>query len=198
MNLKKINYLHQFKINTIPLEIYYDNQSASTDDDDDKQFQIDVQPKRKHFDTIDEKKSYIEEYTKKKKTELCKNFQLTKFCKFGDECSFAHGYQELQAKTHLHQKYKTKRCNRYFNEGFCPYGIRCQYLHENQQQLQKYLQEQNQLQFINPQIGSENIKDQERLDILRFQQVLQKFVKKGLNLGLHSRSKFFVKLEKKN
>ncbi|CAD8081085.1 unnamed protein product [Paramecium sonneborni] len=191
--------------NPTPTEFYYnikniDDQSESTDDEDYEQFEIDVQPKKKYFETIEEKIQFIEEYTKKKKTELCKNFQLMGFCKFGDDCSFAHGYQELQAKTHLHQKYKTKPCNRYFSQGFCPYGIRCQYLHDelkDQQKFEKFLQESYQEQGMKPSIARKYLNNQERLDIQRFQQVLQKFVQKGFNVDLPRRSKFFVQLEKK-
>ncbi|CAK73085.1 unnamed protein product (macronuclear) [Paramecium tetraurelia] len=191
--------------NPTPAEIYYNQindyyQSVSTDDEDEK-FQIDVQPKRKYFETIEEKRQYIEEYTKKKKTELCKNFELTGFCKFGDECSFAHGQLELQAKTHLHQKYKTKPCNRYFNQGFCPYGIRCQYLHDelkDQQKFEKFLQESYQQFGMKPIIARKFLNNSQRLDIQRFQQVLQKFTKKGFNVGLHTRSKFFVQLQENN
>ncbi|CAD8161994.1 unnamed protein product [Paramecium pentaurelia] len=188
-------------ISLTPLKKYYnygiDYQNASTDEDE-EQFQIDVQPKKKYFETIEEKIQYIEEYTKKKKTELCKNFQLTGQCKFGNECSFAHGFSELQAKTHLHQKYKTKPCNRYFNQGFCPYGIRCQYLHDeikDQSRFEKFLQESYQNQGMKPSIARKYLNNSERLDIQRFQQVLQKFVKKGFNVELNTRSKFFVQLE---
>ncbi|CAD8173201.1 unnamed protein product [Paramecium octaurelia] len=193
--------------NLTPLETYYKSyfdqlnglDFLSTDDDE-EQFQIDVQPKKKYFETIEEKKQYIEEYTKKKKTELCKNFQLTGQCKFGNECSFAHGYSELQAKTHLHQKYKTKPCNRYFTQGFCPYGIRCQYLHDelkDQSRFEKFLQESYLNQGMKPSIARKYLNNSERLDVQRFQQVLQKFVNKGFNVELQNRSKFFIQLENK-
>lgn len=35
---------------------------------------ISVKMKRKHFNTFEEKQKFIETYTKKKKTELCKNY----------------------------------------------------------------------------------------------------------------------------
>lgn len=69
-------------------------------------------------------------YIKKKKTELCKNYQLTGMCKFGDTCSFAHGEHELAPKMHLHTKFKTRPCQKFFREGYCSYGIRCQYVHD--------------------------------------------------------------------
>jgi hypothetical protein len=93
-------------------------------------FEIDVCPKKKKFTTPEERKLFIEEYRRKYKTELCKNYELRGCCKFGDKCSFAHGRHELQNKTALHTKYKTKPCKQYHQIGYCPYGQRCQYLHK--------------------------------------------------------------------
>ena len=96
-----------------------------------KEFIIDVKPKRKTFKTVQEKLDFVKQYKMKYKTELCKNYELKGFCKFGNACSFAHGKQELQEKTHLHERYKTKLCKEFHQNGYCSYGIRCQYLHKN-------------------------------------------------------------------
>lgn len=69
----------------------YSRATAESGSDCETNFEFDVKPKRKYFETPQEKRQYVEEYTKKKKTELCKNFTLKGECKFGDECSFAHG-----------------------------------------------------------------------------------------------------------
>jgi len=45
---------------------------------------LSVKPKPKAFCTTEEKKKFVDEYTKKKKTELCKTFTLTGTCKFGN------------------------------------------------------------------------------------------------------------------
>ncbi|CAD8134057.1 unnamed protein product [Paramecium octaurelia] len=98
-------------------------------DEEEEEFEIGVRPIRKKFNNSLEKQQFIEEYTKKKKTELCKNFTLTGSCKFGSNCSYAHGQSELLPKAHLHQNYKTKPCKNFLNNGWCNYGSRCQYIH---------------------------------------------------------------------
>jgi len=95
-----------------------------------KNFVIDVCPRKKKFNTVEERKVFVEEYKRKYKTEMCKNWELRGNCKFGDRCCFAHGKHELKGKTLTHVKYKTKPCKQYHQTGYCPYGQRCQYLHK--------------------------------------------------------------------
>jgi len=63
------------------------------------------------------------------KTELCRPFQESGSCKYGDKCQFAHGYTELR-NVSRHPKYKTEPCRTFHTTGFCPYGPRCHFLHE--------------------------------------------------------------------
>lgn len=63
------------------------------------------------------------------KTELCRQFQETGFCKYGSKCQFAHGQHEIRS-TARHPKYKTELCRTYHTSGICPYGIRCHFIHD--------------------------------------------------------------------
>ena len=65
----------------------------------------------------------------KYKTELCKNYDVYGYCKWADNCFFAHGKNELKSKTLINHFYKTKICKHYHRVGFCPYSSRCQYFH---------------------------------------------------------------------
>jgi len=103
---------------------------SSVDMNDPASFEIDVCPKRKKFNNPEERRQFVEEYKRKYKTEMCKNWELRGTCKFGDKCCFAHGRDELKAKVLTHVKYKTKPCKQYHQTGYCPYGQRCQYLHK--------------------------------------------------------------------
>ena len=64
------------------------------------------------------------------KTEICKFWQESGTCEYGDDCSFAHGRDELKHKPDLHKNYKTKQCKKFFKDLYCPYGSRCQFLHD--------------------------------------------------------------------
>lgn len=60
---------------------------------------------------------------------MCRNWELTNECRFGDTCAFAHGDHELQKKRHVPSKYKTRLCKQFHVALYCPYGQRCQFVH---------------------------------------------------------------------
>lgn len=62
------------------------------------------------------------------KTELCRPFEESGTCKYGDKCQFAHGVHELRQLSR-HPKYKTELCRTFHTIGFCPYGPRCHFIH---------------------------------------------------------------------
>lgn len=65
----------------------------------------------------------------KYKTELCRSFQYSGFCEYGDSCLYAHGSLDLRCYP-KHPMYRTKQCFSFHNKGFCLYGSRCQFLHD--------------------------------------------------------------------
>lgn len=62
------------------------------------------------------------------KTELCRPFEESGSCKYGDKCQFAHGMHELRNLAR-HPKYKTELCRTFHTNGLCPYGPRCHFIH---------------------------------------------------------------------
>lgn len=66
--------------------------------------------------------------TSRYKTELCRPFEESGSCKYGDKCQFAHGAHELRNLVR-HPKYKTELCRTFHTIGFCPYGPRCHFIH---------------------------------------------------------------------
>ena len=75
-------------------------------------------------------KSTAADFKIKYKTELCKYYEINGFCKYGDNCAYAHGKENLRSKIINTTAYRTKKCVQFFQNGYCPYGNRCQFAHQ--------------------------------------------------------------------
>ncbi|KAI8916361.1 hypothetical protein EDD86DRAFT_180984, partial [Gorgonomyces haynaldii] len=62
------------------------------------------------------------------KTELCRSWEETGSCRYGNKCQFAHSQSELRI-VDRHPKYKTEMCRTFWEKGSCPYGKRCCFIH---------------------------------------------------------------------
>ena len=82
----------------------------------------------KRYSNQKEKEFFFDKIKRKKKTELCKNYELYHDCYYKDECSFAHGIEELRENVIL-PCYKTKMCKSFMNNKICNFGKRCSYRH---------------------------------------------------------------------
>ncbi|CAK9302010.1 unnamed protein product [Gordionus sp. m RMFG-2023] len=74
--------------------------------------------------------------TSRYKTELCRPFEESGECKYGDKCQFAHGVNEMRNLSR-HPKYKTELCRTFHSIGFCPYGPRCHFIHNGEEMVSK-------------------------------------------------------------
>ena len=83
---------------------------------------------KKRYSNEQERTFFFDKIKKKKKTELCKNFELYHDCFYKDECSFAHGVEELRRNCEL-PKYKAKIFKSFTENSVCNFGPRCNYLH---------------------------------------------------------------------
>ena len=83
---------------------------------------------KKKYDTEEEKHFITKKIRTKKKTELCKNWEIYHDCYFKNECSFAHGIDELRNDTPVSGS-KNRLCKSFEEKGFCLYGKRCNYRH---------------------------------------------------------------------
>jgi len=114
-----------------------DDGSTSTESGDEHLHSIKCAPPRISRISQFENKSlkiYNKEHQNKYKTELCRNWELTNNCKFGNKCAYAHGTQDLKEKIFLPSNYKTKVCKQFAEQMYCSYGHRCQFLHEHTSQ----------------------------------------------------------------
>lgn len=64
----------------------------------------------------------------KYKTDLCENFEKYGKCKYGNNCQFAHGMEELRKKK-VPKSYKTVLCDNWVRYGKCRYGSKCKFIH---------------------------------------------------------------------
>ncbi|MCQ2820815.1 MAG: zinc finger CCCH domain-containing protein [archaeon] len=81
------------------------------------------------FNSAQKKAETYNNFKTKYKTELCKYYEINGTCKFGANCAYAHGKENLRAKVTKASAYRTKKCIQFFEKGFCPYGSRCQFAH---------------------------------------------------------------------
>ena len=62
------------------------------------------------------------------KTEMCRNWQLTGTCRYGDKCQFAHGLEDLRVRC-VPLQFKTRLCRSFSQFGVCAYGDKCRFIH---------------------------------------------------------------------
>ncbi|KAK3284194.1 hypothetical protein CYMTET_8144 [Cymbomonas tetramitiformis] len=63
------------------------------------------------------------------KTELCHSWVRQGSCKYGDNCTFAHGEHEIKNNVKAKMNHKTKLCSNWLRDGSCAYGDRCGFAH---------------------------------------------------------------------
>ncbi|CAD8084677.1 unnamed protein product [Paramecium sonneborni] len=129
---------------------------------------------------IRNKKCYQEEEPLKKKKDLCRNFQISGNCKYGDQCFFIHTPAKTENNIHALAYTKTKPCKRYFS-GFCCYGPKCQFLHnqcidlvEQREFVEKQFKELKLMVPLHPKKLDQSI----RFDLQRFHHLYKIFGRK--------------------
>ena len=116
--------------NKVPRKISGASEGASTSDENSsekKNTKKTFQKKNKNKIPF---KCEAKDFKVKYKTELCKNFEINGYCKYGDKCAYAHGIENLRSKVTNTTAYRTKKCVQFFEQGYCPYGSRCQFAHQ--------------------------------------------------------------------
>ena len=90
---------------------------------------INLKIAHKRYSNQKEKEFFLAKIKKKKKTELCKNYEIYHDCYYKDQCCFAHGEKELRDNLNI-SGYKTKMCKSFQENYICNFGIRCSYKHK--------------------------------------------------------------------
>uniref|UniRef100_A0A914HGJ6 C3H1-type domain-containing protein n=1 Tax=Globodera rostochiensis TaxID=31243 RepID=A0A914HGJ6_GLORO len=73
---------------------------------------------------------HIHRFERSYRTELCREYQNSGTCRFGDECRFAHSIEQLRFRP-LPRNYKTKLCRNFEENGFCKHGAKCHFIHRS-------------------------------------------------------------------
>ena len=121
---KRLNYINSRKCSNAS-----SNLSTSNEDIFEKDLlEKNVSPNRHNNNTY--YKGNASDFKIKYKTELCKYFEINGHCKYGDNCAYAHGKENLRSKVTNSTFYRTKKCIQFFEYGYCPYGSRCQFQHQ--------------------------------------------------------------------
>ena len=152
--------------------------------------------KNKKTEKEEEKEKEKEEQSQKKyRTELCKYFEINGRCKFGDNCIFAHGKENLRENLCKKSGYKKRPCVNFFEKGFCMYGNRCQFSHDIKQ-FEKDENENKKNNFsyklffkeLNMNLNDECKKDIERIKERPRLKIFKKFVKIRKNVYLQKKN----------
>ena len=107
------------------------NLSTSNEDFTEKEYNFSFNNKTNNTNTATSIfKGKASDFKIKYKTELCKFYELSGQCKYGDNCAYAHGVENLRSKVTNTTAYRTKKCIQFFENGYCPYGSRCQFQHQ--------------------------------------------------------------------
>jgi hypothetical protein len=80
--------------------------------------------KSKHVEALESEDTF--------KTELCKSYLSGRKCRYGRQCRFAHGMQDLRPRDISTANYKSQVCQNWEKTGSCPFGVRCRFLHDEQ------------------------------------------------------------------
>ena len=123
-----------------------------------------IKNQKHHKKKASQFKSTAEDFKIKYKTELCKYYEINGFCKYGDNCAYAHGKENLRSKITNTTAYRTKKCSQFFQNGYCPYGNRCQFAHQISSNIinnpyDRKMTYKKILETISKQENIENIKD---------------------------------------
>ena len=143
-----------------------------------------------------EKEEEKEEQSQKKyRTELCKYFEINGRCKFGENCIFAHGKENLRENLCKKSGYKKRPCVNFFEKGFCMYGNRCQFSHDIKQfEKEENDKKENNFSYklffkeLNMNLNDECKKDIERIKERPRLKIFKKFVKIRKNVYLKKKN----------
>ena len=144
LNCNSINDLpNKFIIISDSRKYSKDSSNLSTSNEDYSDY--DIHPSSQKTSGINNSnfKGKASDFKIKYKTELCKFYEMTGRCKYGENCAYAHGIENLRSKVTNTTAYRTKKCIQFFDNGYCPYGSRCQFKHQLKDNIERDMNRAN-------------------------------------------------------
>ena len=124
------SFLNKYNIISDSRKYSKDSSNLSTSNEDFSEHDLNHSSQKHQGNNTTNFKGKASDFKIKYKTELCKFYELTGQCKYGDNCAYAHGKENLRSKVTNTTAYRTKKCIQFFENGYCPYGSRCQFQHQ--------------------------------------------------------------------
>ena len=124
------NFINKYNIYHDSRKYSKDSSNLSTSNEDISEHDLFPSSQKHQINTSTNFKGKASDFKIKYKTELCKFYEMTGKCKYGDNCAYAHGIENLRSKVTNTTAYRTKKCIQFFESGYCPYGSRCQFQHQ--------------------------------------------------------------------
>ena len=123
-------YIPKYKLISDSRKYSKDSSNISTSNEDISEHDLFPSSQKHQINTSTNFKGKASDFKIKYKTELCKFYEMTGKCKYGENCAYAHGIENLRSKVTNTTAYRTKKCIQFFESGYCPYGSRCQFQHQ--------------------------------------------------------------------
>ena len=124
------NFINKYNIYHDSRKYSKDSSNISTSNEDISEHDLFPSSQKHQINTSTNFKGKASDFKIKYKTELCKFYEMTGKCKYGENCAYAHGIENLRSKVTNTTAYRTKKCIQFFEMGYCPYGSRCQFQHQ--------------------------------------------------------------------
>ena len=124
------NFINKYNIYHDSRKYSKDSSNISTSNEDISEHDLFPSSQKHQINTSTNFKGKASDFKIKYKTELCKFYEMTGKCKYGENCAYAHGIENLRSKVTNTTAYRTKKCIQFFESGYCPYGSRCQFQHQ--------------------------------------------------------------------
>ena len=124
------NFLNNYNIYHDSRKYSKDSSNLSTSNEDLSEHDLFPSSQKYPGNNNQNFKGKASDFKIKYKTELCKFYEMTGKCKYGENCAYAHGIENLRSKVTNTTAYRTKKCIQFFETGYCPYGSRCQFQHQ--------------------------------------------------------------------